>query len=126
MPQDSRWITWARGIKTETYALYFTVRDERTPWYAKALGVCVVAYALSPIDLIPDFVPVIGYLDDLLIVPLGLWLVRYLIPAEVLAEARRRATESEVRHSLAAAVFVLVVWSFVGIAAAVMVWRLVQ
>jgi uncharacterized membrane protein YkvA (DUF1232 family) len=126
MRQDSRWLAWARGIKTETCALYFAVRDERTPWYAKLLGVCVVAYALSPIDLIPDFIPVIGYLDDLLIVPLGLWLVRYLIPAEVLSEARRRAAGSEVRHSLTAAIFVLFVWLFAGIAAAVMVWRLVR
>ena len=126
MRQDSRWIAWARGIKTETYALYFAVRDERTPWYAKLLGVCVVAYALSPIDLIPDFIPVIGYLDDLLIVPLGLWLVRYLIPPQVLSAARQRAAEAEVRHSRAAAVFVLVVWSLVGIAAAVMVWRLAR
>lgn len=124
MREDSRWIAWARGVKTETFAFYFAVRDERTPWYAKVLGVCVLAYALSPIDLIPDFVPVIGYLDDLLIVPLGLWLVRYLIPAEVLSEARRRAAEGEVLHSLAAAIFVLLVWSLVGLAVVALAWRI--
>src|SRR5204862_989240 len=80
----------ARGLKRDTYALYLACRDPRTPWYAKALAGAVVAYALSPIDLIPDFVPVFGYLDDLIIVPAGLVLARKLIPESVIAECQAR------------------------------------
>jgi uncharacterized membrane protein YkvA (DUF1232 family) len=82
---------WARHLKNETYALYFAYRDPRVPWYAKLLVAFVVAHTLSPIDLIPDFIPVLGYLDDLIITPLGLALVMRLIPAEVMAEARIKA-----------------------------------
>ena len=82
---------WARALKLELRALYFVVRDPRTPWYAKALAGAVLAYALSPIDLIPDFIPVLGYLDDVILVPLGIWLALKLVPGEVLAEARARA-----------------------------------
>lgn len=82
---------WARSLKTETYALYLAARDPRTPWYARLLAGFVVAYAFSPIDLIPDFVPVLGYLDDLLIVPLGIALALRMIPAAVLADSRARA-----------------------------------
>src|SRR6476619_4285538 len=63
---------WARSLKRDTLALYLAARDPRVPWYAKAVAACVAAYALSPIDLIPDFVPVIGYLDDIILVPLGI------------------------------------------------------
>ena len=84
---------WARTVRRDTVSLYLAARDERTPWYAKALAAVVVGYAVSPIDLIPDFVPVIGYLDDILLVPLGLWLVRRLIPAEVMEDCRSRAVE---------------------------------
>ena len=80
---------WARSIKRDVHAIYLAARDPRTPWYAKALAVCVAGYALSPIDLIPDFVPVIGYLDDLIIVPLGILAVVKLIPPEVMAEVVR-------------------------------------
>jgi uncharacterized membrane protein YkvA (DUF1232 family) len=83
--------TWARGIKRDTYALYFAARDPRTPWYAKAFAAAIVAYALSPIDLIPDFIPILGYLDDLIIVPLGLIIAVKLVPAPVMAECRERA-----------------------------------
>lgn len=78
-------------LKLETYVLYLACRDPRTPWYAKALAACVVAYALSPIDLIPDPIPVLGHLDDLIFVPLGLGLARALIPHAVLRDCRRRA-----------------------------------
>jgi uncharacterized membrane protein YkvA (DUF1232 family) len=81
----------ARALKRDTYALYLASRDSRTPWYAKALAIAVLAYALSPIDLIPDFIPVLGYLDDLIIVPAGLALVLRLVPAEVLADCRAQA-----------------------------------
>ena len=81
----------ARALKRQTYVLYFACRDPRTPWYAKAVAGAVVAYALSPIDLIPDFIPVLGYLDDVLIVPLGLTVALKLIPAPVLADCRAKA-----------------------------------
>jgi len=80
----------ARALKREVTALGLAVQDPRTPWYARVLAVAVIAYALSPIDLIPDFIPVLGYLDDLLLVPAGIALVIRLIPAEVMAEARLR------------------------------------
>jgi len=79
------------ALLREVRVLYYVARDPRTPWYAKALAGAVVAYALSPIDLIPDFIPVLGYLDDAVLVPLGIWLAFRLVPAEVLAEARTRA-----------------------------------
>ena len=86
-----RWKQKAGVLKREATALYGACRDPRSPWYAKALGVAVTAYALSPIDLIPDFIPVLGLLDDLVIVPLGMLAVRAMIPDEVLAEYRARA-----------------------------------
>jgi uncharacterized membrane protein YkvA (DUF1232 family) len=81
----------ARALKRETYALYLAARDPRTPWYARVIAAAVLAYALSPLDLIPDFIPVIGYLDDLIIVPLGIALVLKLIPAQVMLDCRQRA-----------------------------------
>jgi CubicO group peptidase (beta-lactamase class C family)/uncharacterized membrane protein YkvA (DUF1232 family) len=82
---------WARRLKAETLALYLAARDRRTPWYARLLVAGIVAYALSPIDLIPDFVPVLGFLDDVILIPLGIALALRLIPGEVMAEARERA-----------------------------------
>lgn len=82
---------WARAIKRDTLATYFAVRDPRTPWFAKVVGFIVVAYALSPIGLIPDFIPVLGYLDDVILVPAGLWLVICLVPRPVMEECRTRA-----------------------------------
>ena len=76
--------SWAKSIKRDVYAVYLAARDPRTPWYAKVLGACVAGYALSPIDLVPDFIPVLGYLDDLVIVPIGIIVVIKLIPPEVL------------------------------------------
>ena len=84
----------ARHLKTETFALYLAARDPRTPWYAKLLVTGIVAYAFSPIDLIPDFVPVLGYLDDLILIPMGITLAIKLIPPAVLAECRARAQET--------------------------------
>jgi uncharacterized membrane protein YkvA (DUF1232 family) len=82
---------WARALKRETLSLYYATRDPRTSWYAKLLAGLIVAYALSPIDLIPDFIPVLGYLDEVILLPLGIWLVLRLIPDAVLSDARRRA-----------------------------------
>ena len=79
-------------LKVETYALYLAYKDPETPWYARAFAVCVVGYALSPIDLIPDFIPVLGYLDDLIIVPLGITLAVKMVPDPVLNRCRARAT----------------------------------
>jgi uncharacterized membrane protein YkvA (DUF1232 family) len=87
----TRLTQWARLIKRDVHALYFAARDPRVPWYAKTLAVLVVAYALSPIDLVPDFIPVLGYLDDAILVPLGILLTLRLIPSEVMREHRLRA-----------------------------------
>ena len=106
-----RWKQWARVIKRDAHALYLAARDPRVPWYAKALAIGVAAYALSPIDLIPDFIPVLGYLDDLLIVPAGIVLAVRLIPPDVLAEHRERATAAANRPaSRFAAAVIVVVW----------------
>ncbi|NMG07465.1 YkvA family protein [Brasilonema sp. UFV-L1] len=81
----------ARKLKNEGYAVYLASKDSRTPWYARLLAVVIVAYAFSPIDLIPDFIPILGYLDDLILVPVGIWIVVKLIPTHVLAECREKA-----------------------------------
>lgn len=85
------WKQRVRHLKQETYAIYLALRDPRVPWYARLFAACVVGYAFSPIDLIPDFVPVLGYLDDLVIVPLGIALALKLIPSDVMAECRARS-----------------------------------
>lgn len=85
------WRQRARALKVEVYALYLAYRDPRTPWPARLVAAAVVAYAFSPIDLIPDFIPVLGYLDDLILVPLGVLLALRLIPALVMADCRQRA-----------------------------------
>ncbi len=92
------WKNWrekAAALKRQVLALYLAYRHPRTPWYAKALALLVVAYALSPIDLIPDFIPLLGYLDDLILLPLGVLLVVRLVPPAVMAECERRAREME-------------------------------
>jgi uncharacterized membrane protein YkvA (DUF1232 family) len=81
----------SQELKNKVYGLYFASQDKRTPWYAKVLAIIVVAYALSPIDLVPDFIPVLGYLDDLILVPAGMALVLKLIPGEVMAEALEKS-----------------------------------
>jgi uncharacterized membrane protein YkvA (DUF1232 family) len=106
------WKQKARRLKREVYALYFACRDPRVPWYGRAIAVCVVAYAFSPIDLIPDPVPVLGYLDDLVLIPLGVALVLRTIPPPVMAECRAKADTlmqaGKPKNWLAAAVIVLV------------------
>lgn len=103
----------ARQLKQETFALYLAARDPRTPWYAKLLVAGIVAYAFSPIDLIPDFVPVLGYLDDLILVPVGIALAIRLVPHPVLIECRARAQETIQNGkpvSRIAGVVIVVVW----------------
>jgi uncharacterized membrane protein YkvA (DUF1232 family) len=116
--------TWrgrVRSLKRDVVAIALAVRDPRVPWYAKAIGVCVVAYALSPIDLIPDFVPVLGLLDDLVLVPLGLLLVVRLIPADILAEHRAAAAGLADRPvSRAGAAAVIAIWLLAAVLLAVL------
>jgi uncharacterized membrane protein YkvA (DUF1232 family) len=101
----------AKRLKRELIALYGAGRDARTPWYAKLIVGIVLAYALSPIDLIPDFIPVLGYLDDLILVPAGIKLAIRLIPEEVLAEHRARAGEGvRLPHSRTAAAVIVLLW----------------
>jgi uncharacterized membrane protein YkvA (DUF1232 family) len=102
---------WVRVIKRDVHALYLAGRDPRVPWYAKALAVVIAAYALSPIDLIPDFIPVLGHLDDVVVIPLGVFLVMQLIPPEVMAEHREAAMASPERPvSRAAAGVIIGIW----------------
>jgi len=112
-PTRQRLKAWADDLRADTYALYLAYSDPRVPWYAKVLVAVIVAYALSPIDLIPDFIPVIGYLDDLLLVPAGIALATKLIPKEVLEEhranARLRLAEAHPRSRLGA-VLVVTLW----------------
>ena len=95
------WKERARRLKRETYALYLAARDPRVPWYTKVLALAIVGYALSPLDLIPDVVPIIGYLDDLVLIPLGIALVLRLTPSGVLAECRMQAQHELERGGLA-------------------------
>ena len=92
-----KWKQSAQKVKVDTYALYLAYRDHRTPWYLKLLAASVVAYAVSPIDLIPDFIPVLGILDDLVIVPLGAALAIKMVPKEVMAECREEARDATER-----------------------------
>jgi uncharacterized membrane protein YkvA (DUF1232 family) len=111
------------ALKRETFALYLAARHPRTPWYAKAFVAVVVAYAVSPIDLIPDFIPVLGFLDDLVLIPAGVWIAIRMIPAEVLDECRARAHESMAEgqpSGRAAAVVVVAIW--LVLAALALLW----
>ena len=87
----NKWKQRAKSLKNELYALYLAYKDPRVPWYAKTIAIIVVGYAFSPIDLIPDPIPVLGYLDDLILIPLGIALVIKLVPQEVLIECREKA-----------------------------------
>src|SRR3954468_9360889 len=108
---------WARALRRDASALWLAGRDPRTPWYAKALALAVAAYAFSPIDLIPDFVPVLGLLDDLILVPLGIWAVVRLIRPEVLAEHRPEASLIAAKPvSRTGAVLVIATWVSVLVA----------
>lgn len=106
-----------RKLKKETWAIYLVSKDSRVPWYARFLAAAVVAYAFSPIDLIPDFIPIIGFLDDLIIVPAGIWLVLKMIPPEVLAECREKAATEMAQEkptNWIAAAIVVAIWVLLG------------
>jgi uncharacterized membrane protein YkvA (DUF1232 family) len=122
-------LVWWRGrvaaIKADTYALYLASRDPRVPWPAKAVAALTVAYALSPIDLIPDFIPVLGYLDDLLLVPLGLALAIRLVPPLILAEHRAEAARrfaDRGPRSRVGAILVVVLWAIAAVWLARALW----
>jgi uncharacterized membrane protein YkvA (DUF1232 family) len=113
--------TWAKHIKLEAITLWFAKSHPRTPWGAKALGVFVVAYALSPIDLIPDFIPVLGYLDDVIVLPVLIWMTVRMLPADVLTECRQQAADWLARagrkpRSVVGGVLVVAVWAVIGVA----------
>ncbi|MCU0986149.1 MAG: DUF1232 domain-containing protein [Acetobacteraceae bacterium] len=114
---------WAASLKREVAAIAGAARDPRTPLVAKLLAVAIVAYALSPIDLIPDVIPVLGVLDDLLLLPLGIWLVVRMIPAEVLAEHRAAAAEAKLAPSRAGAAIVVALWLAALAALAWIAWQ---
>ena len=119
------WKQKARVLKVEISALYYAYRDPRTPWYARVAAAAVVAYALSPIDLIPDFIPLLGYLDDLILLPLGITLAIRLIPPEIMAEKRTLARETNAREkpvNCVGALIIIFVW--ISIAALTLRWVL--
>jgi uncharacterized membrane protein YkvA (DUF1232 family) len=110
---------WARGLKRDLIALYLAARDPRVPWPAKLVAACVAAYALSPIDLIPDFIPVLGYLDDLVLVPLGIALAIRLIPPAIWEDLRASAAARTAARptSRVGAAVIVVIWIALGLAA---------
>lgn len=116
-------------LKTDAYALYLATRDPRTPWLAKVIAVLVVGYALSPIDLVPDFIPVIGWIDDLLIMGLGMRILKNLIPPNVWQEAKEKAApvESKIRRAYRITIWTLIIiWAFLVIIAAIAVVFIVR
>jgi uncharacterized membrane protein YkvA (DUF1232 family) len=114
--------SWARALKRDVVALWLAARDRRTPWLVKAVAGAVAAYALSPIDLLPDFIPVLGYLDDLLIVPLGIALAIRLVPASLMDEFRAEAARRQGRPtSRAGLVAVILIWT-AALAGAWVLW----
>jgi uncharacterized membrane protein YkvA (DUF1232 family) len=123
------WKQRARQLESETYTLYLAYKDPRVPWYAKAFAALLVGYVFSPIDPIPDFIPVVGLLDELVVVPLGVILARKMIPEEVLADCRRKSQEAmregkPVNHAAAAIVFA--VWLLLTAAAAIVMLRMLR
>ncbi len=117
---------WARTLRVEVTALYFAARDPRTPWVAKLLAAGVVGYALSPIDLIPDFIPILGIVDDLVLVPLGVALAVRMIPKPVLEDCRRRAWEATAHRGPASrivAVLIVLVWLVLAAVVGRAIWK---
>jgi uncharacterized membrane protein YkvA (DUF1232 family) len=107
------WKRWARRLSAQTYALYLAYRHPKTPWYAKVFAALIVGYVFSPIDPIPDFIPVVGLLDEMVVVPIGVLLAAKMIPPAVLEECREKArevAEGEKPVSRVAAVVIVAVW----------------
>jgi len=123
------WKSQARKLKRETYALYLAYRDPRTPWVARLFSALVVAYAFSPIDLIPDPIPVLGYLDDLILIPLGIYLAVKMIPPDVLEECREQSESVMAQGkpvNRAAAVVIVAIWLLLAFAVALVAYRFFQ
>lgn len=121
-----QWKAQAGRLRTETWALYLAYRDPRTPWWARLFAAAVVAYAFSPVDLIPDVIPILGYLDDLVLIPLGVALALRMIPPPVMADSRARAQEIMRRGrpvSRAAAVVIVLIWLLLAAAAVALMAR---
>jgi len=121
------WKTQAKRLRNEIYALYFAARDPRTPWYAKVLAAFIIGYALSPIDLIPDFIPALGYLDDLIIVPAGIALLIKIIPNGVLQECREKAHSQpiSIKRNWVAGTIIILVWLLLIYIAFSFLWGIV-
>lgn len=126
--KNGAWKKWASSLKKNTYALYLASKDPRVPTLAKIVIGVVVAYALSPIDLIPDFIPVIGYLDDLLLLPLGVWLAIRLIPQAVWKECQALAQEQALNmpHNRRAAIVIIIIWILALAVFMIWVWHFVS
>ena len=115
-----QWQQKAKELKRETYALYYACQDSRVPWYVKLLATCTIAYALSPIDLIPDFIPVLGLLDDLILLPLAIVLILKLIPADIMDDCRRQAetaiaSPQSKSYRRGATVIIIGIWFLSGV-----------
>jgi uncharacterized membrane protein YkvA (DUF1232 family) len=123
------WKQRARQLKVETYAIYLAYKDPRTPWYARIFAACVVGYAFSPIDLVPDPIPVLGYLDDLVLVPVGVALALKMIPQAVLAECREKAqaamSQGKPTNWTAASV-IIALWLLLAVLAVILIMRTVE
>jgi uncharacterized membrane protein YkvA (DUF1232 family) len=122
------WRTKAKQLRTEVVALYLAYKHPRTPWYAKVLAALIIGYALSPIDLIPDFIPVFGYLDDLILVPAGIALLIKIIPRDVLEECRAKA-QSDLSNrkpkNWVAAIIIVLIWLLAIYLILSLIWPLV-
>jgi len=115
---------WAQALKRDVMTLWFALKHPQTPWYARVLAVVVTAYALSPVDLIPDFIPILGYLDDLILVPVGVWLLLKILPDQVLKDSRDQAQAwfsqsqrrplSQVGLVIVVAIWVLAAWVIIA------------
>src|SRR5688572_9028472 len=115
---------WARAIKRDVVALHIATRDPRVPWYTKAAAVAIAAYALSPIDLIPDFIPILGYLDEVILLPIAIWFGLRLVPAPVIDDARKRAEALDTRKPrlLAGAFLIIGIWIFAAAAGGILLY----
>ncbi len=125
----NRWKARAKLLKLEVYALYIAYKDRRTPWYAKIFAALVVGYAFSPIDLIPDPIPILGYLDDLVLIPLGAYLAVKMIPLQVMEESRQKAREVMAQGKPVnkfVAVIIILVWIGLAVATGVLVYQWVK
>jgi len=111
----ARWKRQAKLLRVKIFTIYLAYKDPRVPWYAKAFAACIVAYAFSPIDLIPDFIPILGYLDDIVLIPLGIALVLKMIPKAVIKECEEKAQailSQDKPKSLVAAAIIVAIWVF--------------